>query len=457
MSPTDFNRSQISNATLISFDTVGLVNGITKDITKVDRGMSFYNHCINRYHQNFNTHKKVGQVGRAMEVEQQPPTSNPAWIHRNPSIYVPSTARQDSTASEVSRAEPQMSAQIFQSRLDYTRLKRHEAEGQCQILYCENWKLRNQVNSAAAWQQDAQKHIWSLQNQLNSELAWKKDMLANLGQLQDTNADLKEQYDDLKRKYNKKVEIYKELDKTYMDLVRPLRVSGDDHSTIHSRLVHIRVSIESLVQKARGEGSANLNKEAAIDHFRESKLLEDFPVKEAILESYHLNLYMESAIMTALIDQLFNRALGCIFHQSKEFEEISEWVQERDSKIAARWRQQLCILIAQDVKAMECQRESEANEAVMILSHLVSRVYPNLDMSVKIRELCYKAFDLSFVMLGMESIIYPVSTPLGTLFDDTTMTTPQKSNPTGTVSLVIFPAFRNTDNTFNIKPKVWCS
>ncbi|KAF9329909.1 hypothetical protein BG006_007080 [Podila minutissima] len=232
--------------------------------------------------------------------------------------------RQDGTTSEVSRAEPQTPAQILKSILNYTRLKLHKTERECRILYHENWKLQNQVNSALAWQQGAQKHIWSLQNQLSSEKAWKKDTLANLGQLQDTIANLKEQYDYLKRRYYKKVESYKELDKNYMYLVRPLHVSGDDHATIHSRLVHIRVSIESLVQKARDECSANLNEEAVIDHFRESKLLEDFSVEEATLEPHHLNLYMESAIMTALIDRVFNRALGCVFHQSKEFKEISK-------------------------------------------------------------------------------------------------------------------------------------
>lgn len=282
-------------------------------------------------------------------------------------------------------------------------------------------------------------------------------MFANLEQLQDTNVDLNQQYDELRRRYNKKVESYKELDKSYMDLVRPLQVSNDDHSTIYRRLMHIRVSIESLIQKARGEGSINLNKEAAIYHFKESKLLEDFPVEEAILESYHLNLYMESAIVTALIDQLFSRVLGCIFHRSKEFEQISRWVEKRDSKIAARWRQQLCILIAQDSGAMECMRSREVNEAAMVISNLVSRVYPNVDMSVKVRDRCYHAFNLSFVMHSMESRIYPVSTPRGTPFDDTTMTTPQKSNPTGAVSLVIFPAFRDNNSSFNMPPKVWCS
>ncbi|KAF9120420.1 hypothetical protein BGW39_011393 [Mortierella sp. 14UC] len=225
-------------------------------------------------------------------------------------------------------------------------------------------------------------------------------MSVKFGQLQDTNTDLKQQYAALRRRYDKKVESYKELDKNYMDLARPLHVSDDDHSTIYSRLVQIRVSIESLVQKARGDRSANLNREAAINHIKESNLLDDFPVEEDKLEPYHLNIYMESGIMDVLVDRFFNRALGCIFDQSKEFEEISRWVEKRDSKIAARWRQQLCVLIAHDVDAMQDRKEREVNEAAIALSNLVSKVYQNVCMSVKIRELCASAFDLSFVMLA---------------------------------------------------------
>ncbi|KAG0283929.1 hypothetical protein BGZ97_008361, partial [Linnemannia gamsii] len=364
-------------------------------------------------------------VGSAMEVEQEP-----------------TSRMQGNASSEPSHAEQQMPARSFKKGLSETWVRCQRKEEHCQKLYRDNCSLQRQLNSEVAWRQNVEKWYQDLlhfnreiQDQLTSVQVQNQDILANLEQLQDTKADLEQEYAGLKRRYNKKVESYKELDKNYMDLVRPLHVSGDDHSTIYSRLMHVRVSIESLVQKARGDGSANLNREAAVDHFKESKLHNGFPIEEASLESYHLNLYMESVIMEVLIDRFFNRPLGCIFDQSKEFEEISTWVDKRDSKIAARWRQQLCILIAHDVDAMERRREGEVSEAAAAISDLVFRVYQNESMSDKIRELCYNAFDLSFVMLGMESLIYPGLTPLGTPFVDTAMTTPQKSNPTGVVSL----------------------
>ncbi|KAH7054850.1 hypothetical protein BKA57DRAFT_236723 [Linnemannia elongata] len=430
--PTEFTRSQISSATQNPFDT--------------------------------ETAKLVNeQVGSAMDVDQDSSTSKAAWTYNNPRIYLPPTARQSSTSLEAGHSEQQMSPWFSQSRLRDTSVRYHEMEKQCRDLSRDNQNLQNQFCSLQKYKQELERRCHTLfnnnrilNNQLDSASTKNQSMIAKIEELRDTNVDLKQRYDELRRRYDKKVESYKELDKNYMDLVRPLQVSKDDHSTIYHRLEHIRVSIENLIQKARGEGSANLNKEAAINHFRKSKLLEGFPVEEASLESYHLNLYMESAVMTILIDRVFSRALRCIFRQSKEFEEISRWVEERDSKIAARWRQQLCILIAQDSDAMECRREREVKKAAMVLSNLVSRVYPKVDMSVKIKGLCYLTFELSFVMLGMESRIYPVSTPLGTPFDDTTMTTPQKSNPIGSVSLVIFPAFVDNNNSFYIKPKVWC-
>ncbi|KAG0001683.1 hypothetical protein BGZ80_003121 [Entomortierella chlamydospora] len=424
-----------------------------------------------------------------MEVDQEPLTRDPTLTKNIPSNHHPKEMP-GNISSKVNRAE-QKHVQTLQRKLNDVSIRHQETEKHCRKLSDDNQRLENQLSCALARNQEMEEHCLQLfddkqrlenqlshalarnqemgehclqlfddkqrlENQLSHALARNQDTMATLERLQDAHAYLIRQNDDLKRKYTKKVESYKELDKNYMDLVRPLQVSGDDYSTIYSRLMHIRVSIENLIQKARGDGSANLNKEAAIEHFRGSNLLEEFPVDESLLESYHLNLYMESAIMTGLIERLFNRALACIFDQSEEFEKISRWVDNRDNKIAVRWRQQLCVLAARDSDAMKCRREREVNEAATVLSSLVTRVYPNVDMSIKIKKLCYNAFDLSFAMFGMESIIQPASTPLGVPFDDINMTTPQKSNPTGIVSLVIFPAFRD-NAAFNITPKVWCS
>ncbi|KAF9349935.1 hypothetical protein BGX26_011842 [Mortierella sp. AD094] len=417
-----------------------------------------YSHVFDTILSPFTNHSAELVNGSAMEVDQQPPTRGPTSTKKKPSTKNRPKEMHGSISSEASRADQKL-VQILQKRLNDVSIGFQDMKKHCQKLSNNNQRLENQLSRAQAQNQEMEEHCLQLfddkqrlENQLSRALARNQDTMAKLERLQDAKACLIRQNDDLKLKYTKKVESYKELDRNYMNLVRPLQVSGDDYSTIYSRLMHIRVSIENLVQKARGEGSANLNKEAAIEHFRGSKLLEGFPVEESLLESYHLNLYMESAIMTGLIERLFNRALACIFDQSEEFEKISRWVDKRDNKIAVRWRQQLCVLVARDSDAMKCRKEGEVNEAATVLLNLVTKVYPNVDMSTKIKELCYHAFDLSFAMFGMESIIQPASTPLGVPFDDTTMITPQKSNPTGIVSLVIFPAFRDKA-AFYITPK----
>ncbi|KAF8978271.1 hypothetical protein BGZ46_006653 [Entomortierella lignicola] len=280
-------------------------------------------------------------------------------------------------------------------------------------------------------------------------------VLDELELFQHKNIELQQQNKDLENKYIKKTESYKKLEKDYIDLVRPILLTDDDHSTIYRRLMDIRVSIENLVQKARGFRSANLNKEQATLHFAHSGLLEVFPIPPENLESYHLDLYMESAVMSTLIDNIFCRPFECIFDHSQEFQSICRWVDARDTKMARRWRQQLCVLASKDTE-MKRRREEEVNRTITVLLNLVSTVYSNVDMSEKIKELCFNAFDLSFAMIGMESAIYPVPTPLGTKFDDETMVTTQKSNPTGIVSLVIFPAFVDESDVFKMQPKVWC-
>ncbi|KAF9104391.1 hypothetical protein BGX27_010115 [Mortierella sp. AM989] len=287
-------------------------------------------------------------------------------------------------------------------------------------------------------------------HQLNQQMSEK------LERYQHDNMILSKQRDDLQKKYDKKVESFKELDRNYMDLVRPIMITNDDTSTIYGRLMGIRVSIENFVQKAKGDRSINMNKEAAIQHFKNSGLLGSFPVKEADLEPYHLELYMEYAVMSILMDCFFKRPLECIFNHSGDSEGTYLWLKEQEPKIATLWRQHICALIAQETKKMNITKEWEVGFAEAELSKLVYAVYSNVDMSIKITELCGNAFDITFAMFAMPSEIYPVITPLGTPFDDEKMDTPHKSNPEGNVSLVTFPSFRDDRGAFSFNAKVWC-
>ncbi|KAG0311167.1 hypothetical protein BGZ99_010356 [Dissophora globulifera] len=344
--------------------------------------------------------------------------------------------------SRVRRTRSQPYDQTLQRRLDDALKK------------CQKWEMAYQdIHSRYTYQRDM---AIELNNDMSILREQNRNIMEENGHLEHTNTDLLQQYDDLRHRYDRKVESFKELDKNYMDLVRPLLVTNDDPSTIYNRLMKIRVSIEHLVQKAKGDRSINLQREAALEHFRSSGLLQVFPVKESLLEPYHLNLYIESAIMMVLIHHLFVRPLGCHFDKYKEFQEIRVWMNRRDRKLAIRWRQQLCILVAQDGSAMAHGREEGVSEAARVIVDLISTVYSHEDMSAKIKELCYNTFDLSFAMFGMESMIFPMPIRLGIPFDNEVMTTPQKSNPEGSVSLVIFPAFQDADKNFYLKPKVWC-
>ncbi|KAF9935536.1 hypothetical protein BGZ65_003280 [Modicella reniformis] len=195
---------------------------------------------------------------------------------------------------------------------------------------------------------------------------------------------------------------------------------------------------------------------AAIQHFSNMGLLVDFPLQEHQLEPFHYSLLMETAMMLILTHQLFARPLQCIFDGTKEFEAICTWMESQGSTVTARWRQELCLSIAQDVGEMKLRKEKEVDLAIVKLKELVSSVYGNVDMSDKIKELCNIAFDLSYAMYGMESRVYPIQVKLGSPFNEEEMTMAKRSDPSGSVSFMVFPGFQDSNNKLYYKAKVWC-
>ncbi|KAG0276773.1 hypothetical protein BGZ95_007051 [Linnemannia exigua] len=267
--------------------------------------------------------------------------------------------------------------------------------------------------------------------------------------------DLHRQLVDTQQKLQKRERDYEVMSKNYLEHVRLIRATDDDHSTIIDRLTQLKASIEHLVRKAQGSRSVNLNKDVVIEHFKESGLLEGFPIPADKLEAFHLNLYMESVIMSTLVTRFFNKALSCIFSFNEGFKDIYDWMHSRNEKLAVRWRQQLCVMITQD-PATKARQEEEVTEAAAALSELVSKVYTNANELAKLKDLCNKAFELSVAMTALESVISPETVVLGTAFDEDNMGTSLKSNPEGKVALVIFPSFVDKERAFNIRPKVWC-
>ncbi|KAF8939798.1 hypothetical protein BGZ47_008037 [Haplosporangium gracile] len=267
--------------------------------------------------------------------------------------------------------------------------------------------------------------------------------------------DLHRQLVDTQQKLQKRERDYEVMSKNYLEHVRLIRATDDDHSTIIDRLTQLKASIEHLVRKAQGSRSVNLNKEVVIEHFKKSGLLEGFPIPSDKLEAFHLNLYMESVIMSTLVTRFFGKALSCIFNFNEGFKDIYNWMHERNEKLAVRWRQQLCVMITQD-PATKTRQEEEVNAVATELSELVTKVYTNANELPKLMDLCNKAFELSVAMTALESAISPETVALGTPFDEENMGTSSKSNPEGKVALVIFPSFVDKERAFNIRPKVWC-
>ncbi|KAF9436328.1 hypothetical protein BGZ76_004255 [Entomortierella beljakovae] len=294
-----------------------------------------------------------------------------------------------------------------------------------------------------------------LRNSLDETVTENQSLAYELNRTKGICYDLQRQYGDLQQKLEKKDRDYEVMSKNYLEHVRLIRATDDDHSTIMDRLTQLKASIEHLIRKAQGGRSVNLNKDVAVGLFKESGLLETFPVPEDKLESYHLNLYMESVVMKTLVDSFFSKSLSSIFDYNKGFKEIYEWMKERNEKLAVRWRQQLCVMLAQGA-GTKARQEAEVKTVAEALSEIISKVYTNANELNKIKDICNKAFDLALAMTAQENVINPVAIPLGTPFDEEKMGTSLKSNPEGKVALVIFPAFVDESNAFDIRPKVWC-
>jgi len=260
---------------------------------------------------------------------------------------------------------------------------------------------------------------------------------------------------ELKQKMENQQRDYEIMSKNYLDHVRLVRVTDDDHSTIKDRLVQLKGAIEHLIKKAQGYRSVNLNKPAAIDYLNDSGKLTGFPISPDKLEPYQLNLFMESMIMSTLVSFFFEKPLSCVFDYNKGFKDIYDWMHTRNPALAVRWRQQLCVMITQDPET-DNRQNNEVELAVAAISEIVSKVYTSTDEAVKIRDICKKAVGLSVAMTGLESVIAPETVPIGTAFDEETMQAAHKSNSEGMVVLVVFPAFKDQVDAFSIAAKVWC-
>ncbi|KAF9349098.1 hypothetical protein BGX26_012569 [Mortierella sp. AD094] len=295
-----------------------------------------------------------------------------------------------------------------------------------------------------------------LQMSLDRTLQEKKEAEARNVQLYKTTQELQRQNEDLQKKLANRDRDYEIMSKNYLDHVRMIRATDDDHSTISDKLNQLKALIEHMIRKTQGAKSANLNRAAAIEHFKNSGLLEEFPVRESNLEPSLLNLYMESVIMSHLVTSFFDKPLSCVFDYNSGFKDIYEWMYTRNSKLAVRWRQQLCVMLTQDPDT-KTRQEALVTETANELTALMSKIYSNANESTKIRELCVKAFELSVAMAALESVISPVYVQLGIPFDEDTMATSHKSSSDGKVALLIFPGFKDSnENGFYSKSKVWC-
>ncbi|KAG0196228.1 hypothetical protein BGX28_010412, partial [Mortierella sp. GBA30] len=188
-------------------------------------------------------------------------------------------------------------------------------------------------------------------------------------------------YNKLAATHQMTLQKYDQMDTNYMAAVTStnLEVTNDDHGSITTRLNTLTSKIQSLLAKCKGNDSTNLKRIETIQRLRDFKMLQDFPVQEILLETYHLNLFIESAFAKILMDRLFRNPLKGVFDQGRQFDAICSWVERQGSPAARLWRQQLCLLTSENVELRANWKSTAVDATATDLMALISQVYSNVD------------------------------------------------------------------------------
>ncbi|KAF9105795.1 hypothetical protein BGX29_011394 [Mortierella sp. GBA35] len=314
--------------------------------------------------------------------------------------------------------------------------------GSGEILPADVRKLQDEVMSWKKSQQSSQSKVDQLDNTLKLKSNENRDLLNNLQQVHQD----REMLQELIYKREKEMEV---LRSTYLNDVRQIRATDDDHSTIEQRVRMLQAAILQLTKSSAGDRSMNLNQEEAL-------MLVKKKYKFANTQPYILNMFLEKYIMDSLLEEVFYSPFYVGFAPAKEFDDIHKWMIENNfGDQATRFRQQLCFISA---KAPTAQAHA-SQEAIRIAKRFEVRLeslYNNWNGQQKVLDLVTKAIELSLTMRSQNAEIKAQMIPLDTEFDSEKMVPAHKSKEGGKVKVCVWPCFIDTNGVVVGKAKVFC-
>ncbi|KAG0320292.1 hypothetical protein BGZ97_000297 [Linnemannia gamsii] len=314
--------------------------------------------------------------------------------------------------------------------------------GSGELLPAEVRKLQDEVLNWKKSQQSSQAKVDQLDNTLKLKTQENHDLHANLQQVHHD----REMLQELIYKRDKEME---DLRSKYLNDVRQIRATDDDHSTIEQRVRMLQATILQLTKSSAGDRSINLNQEEAL-HLVKKKY------KFANTQPYILNMFLEKYIMDTLLEDVFHSPFYVGFQPAQEFGDIHKWMVENNfADQATRFRQQLCFISAK-APAAQTHATQEATRIAKSFEVRLEQLYNNWNGHAKVLDLVTKAIDLSLTMRSQNAEIQAQMVPLESEFDPTRMVPAHKSKDGGKVKVCVWPCFVDTNGVVVGKAKVFC-
>ncbi|KAF9102703.1 hypothetical protein BGX27_010903 [Mortierella sp. AM989] len=304
-------------------------------------------------------------------------------------------------------------------------------------------KLQDEVMSWKRSQETSQSKINQLRTTLTQKSQENRDLHQSLTQVTQDRLMLQELV-------NKRENEMNDLRSKYLNDVRQIRATDDDHSTIEQRVRMLQAAILQLTKSSSGDRAVNLNTE-------EAQTLVKKRYKFGNTQPYILNMFLEKYIMDTLLEEVFNGPPFYVgFELCKEYGAIHKWMSDNNFQDqAVRFRQQLCFLSAKSPVA----QEFATKEAVRIAKGFevkLERLYNNWTGQQKVLDLVTKAIDLSLTMRSQNAEIVAQVIPNETDFDGEKMVPAHKSKEGGKVKVCVMPCFIDTNGVVVGKAKVFC-
>ncbi|KAG0346053.1 hypothetical protein BG004_002566 [Podila humilis] len=316
------------------------------------------------------------------------------------------------------------------------------SNGSGESLSTDVRKLQDEVLSWKKSQETSQAKVNNLRQTLTQKSQENRELHTSLTQVTQDRLMLQE----LVHKREKEMD---DLRSKYLNDVRQIRATDDDHSTIEQRVRVLQAAILQLTKSSSGDRAVNLNIE-------EAQQLVKKKYKFGNSQPYILNMFLEKYIMDSLIEEIFHKPFYVGFSLASEFSSIHQWMNDNNfSDQAMRFRQQLCFMSAKSPVSQAFAAE-EAQRIAKMFETRLERLYNSWTGQQKVLDLVTKAIDLSLTMRSQNAEIVAQVIPSETEFDPEKMVPAHKSKEGGKVKVCVMPCFIDTNGVIVGKAKVFC-